>query len=263
MIPILTLVRNSSHIFKYFIDGYTKYAKNHSLYVIDNCSRKGDIEYLETYVDDGTINYFETLPANFLFTFAMNRLIRRVIQTEDPEQILLINPDIVIQERWDEYLYENKGIMGFTLVKPDGTIEHAGAFGGGEHLGRGEMDSPDKFKEIREVDWVTFGAVAIHRKVIDALGEMDADNYPHFGSDREYCKKAKESGFPVTCSPSRLIHYYGWATRPYLFREVPEPFWEAMIRERKSAGVYFPSGREFTLSKEEFDKRLRKGSERE
>ncbi len=259
MIPILTLTRNSSHIWKYYVQSYHRFVdkEKHPLFVVDNCSRRGDVEYLETYVEDGTISFLQTLPANYLYTIPMNLLIKTVLSLEEVEQVLLINPDIEFREGWDEHLSENQGIMGFVLVKPDGTIEHAGAYGGGEHLGRGEMDSPDKFTKVQEVDWVTFGAVAIHRRVLDTVGEMEAKRYPHFGSDREYCRKSRESGFDVTCSPSRLTHYYGWATRPYVFREVPEPIWRAMVAERKDAGVHFPSGPEFTIPQEEVNRRLK------
>jgi GT2 family glycosyltransferase len=187
----------------------------------------------------------------------MNRLIKRVIELEDTEQVLIMNPDIEFRAGWDEHLSENNGIMGFILVKPDGTIEHAGAYGGGEHKGRGDQDSPDKFTKVEEVDWVTFGAVAIHKKVVDQVGLMEANDYPHFGSDREYCRKSRESGFSVTCSPSRLTHYYGWATRPYIFREVPRAIWERNAKERADSGVYFPSAGAFTLTEEELERRIK------
>jgi GT2 family glycosyltransferase len=170
----------------------------------------------------------------------MNRLIKRVIELEDTEQVLIMNPDIEFRAGWDEHLSENNGIMGFILVKPGG-----------------DQDSPDKFTKVEEVDWVTFGAVAIHKKVVDQVGLMEANDYPHFGSDREYCRKSRESGFSVTCSPSRLTHYYGWATRPYIFREVPRAIWERNAKERADSGVYFPSAGAFTLTEEELERRIK------
>jgi hypothetical protein len=183
-----------------------------------------------------------------LFTHAANWLMKKTMSSRY-EQIVLVNPDIEFLPGWDKHVGSNKGIMGFVLVKPGGVIEHAGAYGGGEHIGRGEHDK-GQYKSVREVDWVTFGAVAINRKVIDKIGFMEEEIYPHFGSDREYCRKCREGGFAVTCSPSRLRHCYGYSTRPYVFRDVPKDIWRAMVKERRSSGVYFPDEQEIGSARE-------------
>ena len=104
---ILTITKNSSHIWKYFINSYKQFCKEYDLVVIDNNSRKGDQEYLNTYVDDGTIYMYIQLKANYLFTHSVNRaieLINSAIKLDEGkryDQIILANPDIEFLENWD------------------------------------------------------------------------------------------------------------------------------------------------------------------
>ena len=234
---ILTVTRNSSHIWAKFAKSFLEHCQGYDLLVVDNGSRDGDVEYLDTYVEDGTIGALYPAPANLLFTQATNLLLDRASEKEY-EQLVIVNPDIEFREGWDKDLETNTGILGFVLVKPNGIIEHAGGFGGGDHLGRGEKDT-GQYQETREVDWVTFGAVAISKSSFETLGKL-SEEFPHFGSDREYCKLAKEKGIPVRCSGARLTHFYGWACRPYAWREIPADIWKAHVKERRASGVHFP-----------------------
>jgi GT2 family glycosyltransferase len=234
---ILTTTRNSSHIWRYFERSYRQYCEGYDLFVWDNGSREGDQEYLETYQQDGVINNIFLSPVNHLFTYAANELLECAHMT-GYEQYIIANPDIEFREGWDRDVETNEGIMGFVLVKPNGLIEHAGGIGGGDHTGRGEKDA-GQYQELRDVDWVTFGAVAISRRAFEELGKLD-QRFPHFGSDREYCALAKAKGIPVRCSGARLTHFYGWACRPYIWRDIPEDIWKAHVKERHDAGVFFP-----------------------
>jgi hypothetical protein len=54
---ILVITRNSSHIFPHFIRSYKRYVdkSRYDLWWLDNGSREGDVEYINTYVKDRTI----------------------------------------------------------------------------------------------------------------------------------------------------------------------------------------------------------------
>jgi GT2 family glycosyltransferase len=69
------------------------------------------------------------------------------------------------------------------------------------------------------VPWVTGAFMMIDVDLFERIGLLDEEHYVHFGSDREFCKKASEQGFPTMCSPLALQHYYGWSTRPYIIHE--------------------------------------------
>lgn len=237
---ILTTTRNSIHIINSYLDSFEKFVSRErfDLYVYDNGSREGDIQILEEYFKRGRFDYFKKLGKNYLFTFAVNEFLRD-IREKGYEQILVVNPDIEYTYKWDEFLDNNTGILGFLLVKPNGLIEHFGGVGNGDHIARGEKFIEGKYSEVVDRQWVTFGAVAIHKNVIEQCGEFDM-NYPHFGSDREYCKKALENGFKIQCSPSKLIHGFGFSTRPYHFCDIPDDVYKLHREERKKSGVIFP-----------------------
>jgi GT2 family glycosyltransferase len=245
-VAIITITRNSSHIWKYFIESYKEHCSGYDLYVVDNGSRDGDIDYLSTYMDDKILEQFLLLGGNYLFTYAVNfgfEIIDLIETRGDKyekhyDQIVIANPDIEFREGWDRDLESNKGIMGFVLVKPNGYIEHAGGIGRGEHLGRGERDT-GQYQGIRDVDWVTFGAAAIARGAIKTLGDLNED-FPHFGSDREYCTLAKNKKIPVKCSGARLTHGFGKSTRPYIWEDIPDEIWVKHVAERHLSGVGFP-----------------------
>ena len=221
--------------------------------MLDNGSRSGDVEYLTTYETE--VQCMIWMKHNMLFTKGVNTLLAAALGEEFSigegnrrlklieyidkyDQFIVVNPDIEFKEGWDKDLEQNTGIMGFTLVKPNGIIEHAGGIGQGDHLGRGEEDSGN-YQELRDVDWVTFGCVAIHKSVIEKIGKLD-ENFPHFGSDREFCKLAKKNGISVKCSGARLIHGFGKSTRPYIFSGIPDDIWKKHVAERRSSGVFFP-----------------------
>jgi GT2 family glycosyltransferase len=226
------------------MQSFQEYCVGYDLYVADNGSRDGDLDYLSTYRSD--MRQIAMLGGNYLFTYAVNYLLFLVDldNTRDDgcqlchDQVIIANPDIEFREGWDRDLGKNKGIMGFTLVKPNGFIEHAGGLGDGNHIGRGEQDE-GQYAGVREVDWVTFGAVALHKEAIATLGDLD-ERFPHFGSDREYCAKARKAGIPVKCSGARLTHGFGKSTRPYEWRDIPDEIWEAHVKERERSGVVFP-----------------------
>lgn len=239
---ILLLTRNSSHIFKDYIDSYKKYVDRdkYDLFLWDNGSREGDVEYLKTYECEGIFKACIFREENWLFTHAINGLLGLAKEMGNYEQYIIANVDIEFTENWSENIDINiDGIMGFLLVKPNGIIEHYGGVGLGDHFARGEVYEEGKYTEIRDCDWVTFGFVAIHKNVIDKCGGLD-ESFAHFGSDREYCKKAKLAGFSVKCSPSKLIHGFGKSTKPYIFSQVPDEIWQKHVNERHRSGVNFP-----------------------
>jgi GT2 family glycosyltransferase len=254
MNAILTIVRNSTHVLHDFFESYKNYASDSDLYIWDNASRVQDYEYLESMQKEYNFSGFRERnmsspdkPYNYLFTKATNNLIKLAIKIGKEkniryDQFIICNPDVNFLKDWHKDLEFNSGIMGFVLVKPYGVIEHAGGYSGGDHLGRGELDV-GQFDTIREVDWCTFGAVAISRDVIDKIGVLD-EKYPHFGSDREYCKKAKQAGFRIVCSPRRLIHHFGKSSKPYIFDQIPDDIWRLFVAERRASGVHFPDRQE-------------------
>jgi len=133
--------------------------------------------------------------------------------------IVSVNPDIVPLERgWlssiisDMDQFEsNIGIAGCVLMKDDKIVQHAGAYGDGSHIGYDE-EIKTLCDNVRIVPWVTGACMVIKTEVLDKIGLFDEEHHVHFGSDREFCKRARKAGYEIICSPIKLKHYYGWSS---------------------------------------------------
>ncbi len=148
------------------------------------------------------------------------------LEQSSADYSMLLNMDIVVSEGWLDGLLSCAkqhcaGVVGCKLINSDGTINHAGAYGVGYHRGMNELNT--QYFEEEEVEWVTGAALVISKKLRDTIGNLD-EKFPMWGSDREYCKRAKEAGFSIWYSPVTLLHYGEKSTTPEikeLFKDAP------------------------------------------
>ena len=229
---IITVTRNSSHIIRQYVDSHINFtSKDTDFYIVDNASSNRDV--LKTLLGPLESNFraiVKQRDKNFLFTDSTNLGLEMAFEKEYAYYCIM-NPDIFVSADWqiktEEYakLYPNSGIIGFKLVKVDGILEHAGAFGGGEHRGRGNSMPDLVFNEAEEIDWVTGACMAFKHSVLRDVGFLDAKKYPHFSSDKEICMRAKKQGFNTLYVPVKLTHGYGKSSRPYVLNEdLPDNF---------------------------------------
>jgi GT2 family glycosyltransferase len=228
-ISIVTVLRNSAHIFDKFIDCIaSNMGLDYELILVDNHSRKDCASFYDYVLCKHSLQdnvLFINNDKNLMFTRAVNQ----GLEKSSGQYIWLLNPDVYIEKDVDKKSVDffvnhlNIGIAGYKLVKVDGFIEHAGIWEeGGDHRGRGELDGADKYNTPECCRWVTFGAAMFTRDLYIKLGTLDDKIYPHFGSDREYCDRAKKSGYDVWYLPYKLIHVYGNSCRPYVFDDLPD-----------------------------------------
>lgn len=107
------------------------------------------------------------------------------------------------------------GVVGGTLLYPDGTIQHAGlhplADGRWAHSYRGlpfpAAGTPTG--TVREVAAVTGACLLVRRDLFAALGGMD-ESLPFAYNDVEFCCRVRGRGLRVAVTPhARLLHYEG------------------------------------------------------
>jgi len=240
---IITVLRNSNHVLDEYINAhiqYTQRGQSTVFYLVDNATVHQDVlDYKIEKLSKSFEVHVIKRDKNYLFTDSTNVGIRTVLEDYKNydmtigHKFCVMNPDIVVTDSWQEKALDDLdrieletgqhvGILGFKLVKRDGTLEHAGAYGGGEHRGKGE-DPTSVYNKPELVDWVTFACVLIKAQLIEDIGLLDAENYPHFSSDKDYCIRAKESGWTVGYSPVTIIHGFGKSCRPYVMdSDLPE-----------------------------------------
>jgi GT2 family glycosyltransferase/ubiquinone/menaquinone biosynthesis C-methylase UbiE len=202
-VQIVIPTYNSQEVFDFCYQGLLQAGYPHSIVAIDNASK--DKKYLNRIGIEKIFN-----DKNYKFTHAVNQ----GLKFQAP-YTLLLNPDCSgnLQKAWlrtmvEELESNHAGISGAILKFPDGKIQHAGAYSFGSHIGFKE-DDKGQFDKVREVEWVTGACMLIKREVIDKIGEWDEVKYPHYESDREWCKKAKEAGIKIICSTAKLSHLEG------------------------------------------------------
>jgi O-antigen biosynthesis protein len=133
--------------------------------------------------------------------------------------LVLLNPDVKVLSGWlvalkDVFMKDERiGIAGCKLLFPDDkVIQHAGGkinfptalpvHYGFRQRDRGQWD------EMREVDYVTGAAFAIHRRVLDKVGFFDENFYPGYYEEVDFCFRTRGAGYQVLYVPQAVaIHY--------------------------------------------------------
>lgn len=145
------------------------------------------------------------------------------IDAAQGDLFVLLNQDCLVMLGWLSALVDaiqqkpEYGIAGCTILNDDGTINHAGAYlsrpgAYGVHLTEIDDDAPKK------VDYVTGAVFAIRREAWEAVGPFDADFYPAYFEETDYCYRARSQGFETIYVPdARAKHLFSgreWKADP-------------------------------------------------
>lgn len=137
------------------------------------------------------------------------------------EYLLFLNNDTeVLTPDWIDRLVRvaaapGVGIVGATLLYPDGTIQHAGIQprrdGRWVHAHRGRPgDDPGprgELRQVRSVSAVTAACLLIRRDLFWSLGGFREDLPVTYG-DIDLCRRVRERGLLVAVTPhARLVHF--------------------------------------------------------
>jgi GT2 family glycosyltransferase len=95
-------------------------------------------------------------------------------------------------------------MIGFKLLYPNRTIQHAGGFFVGHY---GQHQPEDTNNEERYCDHITTSLAIIKKHVFDKIGLM-AEDYPgdQF-EDVDFTIRMKNAGFKKMYVPNKAIHY--------------------------------------------------------
>jgi GT2 family glycosyltransferase len=137
------------------------------------------------------------------------------------DYLLFLNNDTcVLTPDWLEQLLvvasqPGVGIVGATLLYPDGTLQHAGMFrrpdGIWDHFARGrpaaDAGAHGELRQVRVVPAVTAACLLIARERFFALGGFD-ERLAVTHNDTDLCRRARARGLLVAVTPhARLLHY--------------------------------------------------------
>jgi GT2 family glycosyltransferase len=154
------------------------------------------------------------------------------------EAVVILNHDMTfldgcfaaLRQRLEE---AGPSIIGCKLLYPDGqTIQHAGGIirpprGLPDHHGYRQIDHGG-WDEVAYPDYVTGALFVIDRAVLAACGNFDAQFYPLYYEETDYCYRARRAGFPVIYEPRAVaIHH---ETQTYASRSAA--YYQTMERGR-------------------------------
>jgi GT2 family glycosyltransferase len=185
--------------------------------VVDNGSRDGTLDYLRSCP---WIRLIEN-ETNLGFVRGNNQAIAAC----DPKaDVVLLNNDIEIhQPDWLDRLQSSAwsapdvGIVGCRLRRPDGRLQHAGAympldsFWGQQHAAHEE--DVGQYTADRDVEAVVFACAYLKRELLQQVGLLDERYFAYF-EDSDYCLSARAKGYRTLCCGSvTLDHNESSSTR--------------------------------------------------
>lgn len=180
--------------------------------VVDNDSRDG--------TPDQIADLFPTVtlirnPDNLGYSGGMNVGIRALLARDSPPDIIvLLNQDTLVDREWLDaitapFCDPEIGAVGCKIRYPDGTIQHAGLtlewpLALSRHIGRCEPDR-GQYDAPRDVEFVTFAAVALRRQALERVGLFDEGYRPAYFEDVDLCVRLRRAGYRIRYEPRATL----------------------------------------------------------
>ncbi|MBO9342662.1 MAG: glycosyltransferase family 2 protein [Roseiflexus sp.] len=187
---------------------------SYSVTLIDNGSHNGSLERLiAQFPDIPVIRHCE----NKGFAGGVNPAIRRILEDEHVDAILLLNndalplPDSLWRMVQALEQYPHIGILSAAVVRADRPNNMAGA---GARVGR-YWTTPVAWNEplaplppdVPISIQTAFGcAVLIRRGVFERIGLFD-ERYFFYYEDTDFCLRARSAGFEIAYLPGAIVHH--------------------------------------------------------
>lgn len=210
-IAILILNFNGKKLLKNCIRSLMKIvSKEVDIYVIDNGSRDGSIQYVLEHFPSVTIF---SLGCNLGFSRAYNLAVR----TLNYPYIVLLNNDTVVSDEWLGNLF--RAIQEDPLTAAAGSkillldnkniLNHAGAkitsIGGGYDIGLFDKDQK-KYDKRYPVGAVCGASMMIKRDIFVKIGGFDEAFFSYF-EDTDYCWRCLMYGYSILYVPRSVIYH--------------------------------------------------------
>ncbi|NTU85617.1 MAG: glycosyltransferase family 2 protein [Chloroflexales bacterium] len=168
--------------------------------------------------------------ANLGFAGGMNSGIRALLAGgTPPESVILLNQDTLVDPGWLDAITAPLaadplvGAVGCKIRYPDGGIQHAGVTldwprALARHIGWHEPDT-GQHDTPRDVERVTFAAVALSAAALGQVGLLDEGYGPAYFEDVDLCWRLRRAGYTLRYEPrATLVHHESLSLRDELTR---------------------------------------------
>lgn len=217
---------------------------SYKIIIVDNASTNNEA-YLLRKNCSGDIDILLTAK-NYGYTGGNNVGISYALEKYDPEYILILNNDIIVDPDFLTNMVnvaqteEKIGIVGAKVYyhRYPNLIQGTGAkvnmfFGTLRMIGNRKFDS-DQYNFRRKSDWVLGCCMLIKRKVINKIGLFD-EQYFCYWDEVDYCFRCRKAGYDVVYTPLARV----WHKNPVKLK-----IWErTQNKNARSAIPYYYSTR--------------------
>lgn len=221
-IAIVILNWNGKELLKKFLPEVIKHSNRADIYVVDNASTDGSINFIEeNYPKINTIKN----TANYGYAEGYNLALRQV----DADILCLLNSDVEVSENWlAPILNEFETNENTAIIQPKildynqrDSFEYAGAAGGfidkyGYPFCRGrifnsiEKDN-NQYNETSEIFWASGACFFIRKKVFEDLEGFDTTFFAHM-EEIDLCWRAYNKDLITKYIPNSVVYHIGGAT---------------------------------------------------
>ena len=221
-IAVVILNWNGEALLERFLPSVLEYSKGTDIYVVDNASTDGSVEYVAQHYPN--INIIQN-SSNGGFAKGYNEGLQHV----KADVYCLLNSDVEVTPDWLEPIQNTFSTQPeaaivqpkiLDLMRKD-HFEYAGAAGGfldkfGYPFCRGRIfqtieKDEGQYDDIREVFWATGACMFIKSDVFWSLGGFDEDYFAH-QEEIDLCWRAQNAGYKVFYVGHSHIYHLGGST---------------------------------------------------
>ncbi|WP_343486824.1 glycosyltransferase family 2 protein [Allomuricauda sp. d1] len=221
-IAVVILNWNGVHLLEEYLPSVIKHSQNADIYVIDNASSDGSVDFVsEKYPSIQIIQNEE----NGGFAKGYNDGLKDI----RADIYCLLNSDVMVTEGWLDPIKKafselpDVGIIQPKILdlKKPGHFEYAGAAGGfidqlGYPFCRGRIfqaleKDMGQYDDIKQIFWATGACMFIKSGLFWALGGFDEDYFAH-QEEVDLCWRAQNKGCKVYYVGSSHIYHLGGST---------------------------------------------------
>jgi GT2 family glycosyltransferase/glycosyltransferase involved in cell wall biosynthesis len=227
-VSIILVTYNSINEIKPCLESISQYTKNpYEVIIIDNASKDGTSEYLQTLTDIKLILNQE----NKGFARACNQGIKKA----SGEYIVLLNPDTIVTRDWDSrlmaHLQAGVGAVG-PISNYVAGLQRCDLYLKEELRGKKDIDGlAARFYQWNrgqaiETKLLIGFCLMLKRKVLDRVGLLDEDLYLG-NEDLEYSLRIRQNGYKLMVATDTFIYHKGQAS----FQSEPQAYTQKLVQE--------------------------------
>ena len=217
-LSIVILNWNGKLLLKKFLPNIILYTPNSSIYVVDNYSEDGSIEFLKKEYKNITII---KLPRNTGYSKAYNHALKQI----DSDVYCLINNDVLVTKNWTLPIMKCFQHKKVDIAQPlildfnnKNKFEYAGAAGGfidkfGFPFCRGRIfnnieSNIGQYDNSIDIFWASGACMFVNKRCWKSLRGFDEDFFMH-QEEIDFCWRAKNLSKTIKCLSKSKVYHIG------------------------------------------------------